>query len=108
MIQWSKSCHFDMLFWEIPSKIPFGPSITSEHIFGEGRHVIIKSTFSANSFGDFAVSDPLEIKSFTRLSSNSITINLLENWDLNDVSGEWEFMTNERRILDYCRTLSFY
>ena len=65
-----------ILSFDSPSRTPFFFSITSAQILGDGRHVIIKSTFSANSFGDFAVFDPFEIKSFTKLASKSITVKL--------------------------------
>ena len=41
-----------ILSLDIPSNIPFSPSITSAQILGEGRQVIIKSTCSANSFAE--------------------------------------------------------
>ena len=63
-----------ILFLEIPSKIPSFPSITSAQTLGEGRHVIIKSTFSANSFGVFEILAPFFLKDSTRLPSRSLTV----------------------------------
>ena len=38
--------------------------------------LLLNLTFSANSFGDFTVSDPLDTKFFTKLPSKSITVKL--------------------------------
>ena len=63
-----------ILFSERPFKIPSFPSITSAQIWGEGRHVIIKSTCSANSFGEFANLAPKSIKDFVKFWSKSLTV----------------------------------
>ena len=63
-----------ILLLEIPLITPFSPSITSAHIFGEGRQVIIKSTFSASSFADVITPAPLSAKSFVSLLSKSFTV----------------------------------
>ena len=45
-------------FSERPFKIPSSRSITSAQILGEGRQVIITSTSSANSLGEFTTLAP--------------------------------------------------
>ena len=65
-----------ILFSEIPSRIPFSPSITSAQISGEGRQVIIKSTSSASSLADFAILAPKLSNCFVKFLSKSLTVKL--------------------------------
>ena len=70
-----------ILFFDNPSITPSFFSITSEQTDGDGRQVIIKSTFWANSFGESMVEAPFAAKFFVREESKSITVksNLLRN-----------------------------
>ena len=58
----------------IPLRIPFGPSITSLHISGEGRQVIIKSTPSVSSLEFSAIFAPFFLNSSVKLLSKSLTV----------------------------------
>ena len=63
-----------ILFSERPLITPFLDSITSAHISGDGRQVIIKSDCSANCFGVAAIFAPRFLKSFIKSLSKSLTI----------------------------------
>ena len=63
-----------VLFSDKPFRIPSSLSITSADTSGEGREVMIKSDFSANSLGDFATLAPKSFKEFVKVSSKSLTV----------------------------------
>ena len=63
-----------ILFFESPLITPSSDSITSAHISGEGRQVIIKSVCSASSLALLETFAPLFLKSFVRFFSTSRTV----------------------------------